>query len=229
MTAAVVAREAAGVKAVREGLASRASSMRPPRAWRPRPRRPVPGLVFFVNRRWLLSGGSCRLHAPRDPRRRRRRGFSTASPSWFVATVSPSRPPARSPRRRPCSRSAFPTSSWSTSRCRTARVRASEAGRGDSVDGRRRHHRPFERGHRGRGVARAAPPTTSRSLSTSPGCGPSWPTSPARRELYARGPRPARPRLRQLGRFGPMIGAASTMQPVYDAISRVAPTECHAS
>jgi len=30
--------------------------------------------------------------------------------------------------------------------------------------------------------------------------------------------------LRQLGRFGPMIGASQAMQPIYDAISRVAPT-----
>jgi DNA-binding NtrC family response regulator len=44
-----------------------------------------------------------------------------------------------------------------------------------------------------------------------------------RRELYEE-VRDLRAELRQLGRFGPMIGAASTMQPVYDAISRVAPT-----
>jgi DNA-binding NtrC family response regulator len=33
-----------------------------------------------------------------------------------------------------------------------------------------------------------------------------------------------REELRQLGRFGPMIGASAAMQPVYDAIGRVAPT-----
>jgi DNA-binding NtrC family response regulator len=44
-----------------------------------------------------------------------------------------------------------------------------------------------------------------------------------RRELYEE-VRDLRAELRQLGRFGPMIGAASTMQTVYDAISRVAPT-----
>jgi two-component system, NtrC family, response regulator AtoC len=44
-----------------------------------------------------------------------------------------------------------------------------------------------------------------------------------RRELYEE-VRDLRAELRQLGRFGPMIGAASSMQPVYDAISRVAPT-----
>jgi DNA-binding NtrC family response regulator len=44
-----------------------------------------------------------------------------------------------------------------------------------------------------------------------------------RRELYEE-VRDLRAELRQLGRFGPMIGAASTMQTVYDAVGRVAPT-----
>ena len=44
-----------------------------------------------------------------------------------------------------------------------------------------------------------------------------------RRELYEE-VRDLRAELRQLGRFGPMIGASVAMQPVYDAISRVAPT-----
>jgi DNA-binding NtrC family response regulator len=44
-----------------------------------------------------------------------------------------------------------------------------------------------------------------------------------RRELYEE-VRDLRAELRQLGRFGPMIGASASMQPVYDAIGRVAPT-----
>jgi DNA-binding NtrC family response regulator len=44
-----------------------------------------------------------------------------------------------------------------------------------------------------------------------------------RRELYEE-VRDLRAELRQLGRFGPMIGASAAMQPVYDAISRVAST-----
>jgi|RhiMethySRZTD1v2_1073278.scaffolds.fasta_scaffold11396_4 two-component system response regulator AtoC len=44
-----------------------------------------------------------------------------------------------------------------------------------------------------------------------------------RRELYEE-VRDLRAELRQLGRFGPMIGASDVMQPIYDAIGRVAPT-----
>ncbi len=44
-----------------------------------------------------------------------------------------------------------------------------------------------------------------------------------RRELYEE-VRDLRMELRQLGRFGAMIGASDVMQPIYDAIGRVAPT-----
>jgi DNA-binding NtrC family response regulator len=44
-----------------------------------------------------------------------------------------------------------------------------------------------------------------------------------RRELYEE-VADLRAELRQLGRFGPMIGASAAVQPVYDAIGRVAPT-----
>ncbi len=57
---------------------------------------------------------------------------------------------------------------------------------------------------------------------------------PRLRSLLARNPRPyelteevqtLRAKLRQLGRFGPMIGKSSAVQHVYDAIEHTAPTE----
>ena len=88
----------------------------------------------------------------------------------------------------------------------------------------RRGHRPRQRRHRGGGAAQGALDYLTKPIDR----------APAEDDPRARAPRTPRcsrevaelrDELRELGRFGPLVGRSKAMQEVYDLISRVAPTE----